>query len=517
MSRPIVIIGAGLGGLSAAIHLAAAGEKVILFEKNRTAGGKMGEVVADGFRFDTGPSLLTMPFVIDQLFQAAGKKREDYLRFEPVNPVCRYFFSEGSKLDAFSDLDRMVKALNNFSPGSTDEYKRFLSYSRKIYRAAADLFLFTPFQEPGALFRWKNLPALLRLPQIDARRNIHQAVSRFFHVPRLVQLFDRYATYNGSDPFRAPATLNIIPYVELGLGGFYIRGGMYRLVEALQQLAGELGVEMHFGQPVEKILVENKSVTGVRVNGQTISAGAVDCNGDVVESYRTLLPPDAPSRRKIERLEPSLSGLVFLWGVEQKHPELAHHNIFFSGDYQQEFREIFEQRKAPADPTIYISITNRCDENHAPAGGENWFVLLNMPYLHPGQDWDAEVQRLRQSTLRKLAKAGLDISGHIRHETVITPKDFHQKFGSNRGSIYGISSNSRLSAFLRPSNRSHDYRGLYFAGGSAHPGGGIPLVLLSGKMAAQLITNSKLYRKPGQSRKTGPSRQKQNTTYQHKG
>ncbi len=485
--KRVIVIGAGLGGLSAAIHLAAGGIPVEVFEQNGLPGGKMAEHRQNGFRFDTGPSLLTMPFIFDTLFKTVGKRRQDYLDFEPVEPVCRYFYPDGSELDTFSDIEQMIAALEAFSPGSGRQYKRFLRYTRHIYEASADVFLFSPFQEWRSLLQRRHLAALVKLPFIDPLRTMHASVSRFFTDARLIQLFDRYATYNGSDPFRAPATLNIIPWVEFGLGGYYIRVGMFRLTEALQQLSVTMGVHFHFNQHVEKIRIKDGTVQGVDVSKRFIPAEAVVCNGDVVESYRHLLPPEAPLRSKMEKLEPSLSGLVFLWGVGRQHSKLAHHNIFFSKDYRQEFIEIFDERKPPSDPTVYVSISSKSDPEHAPAGKENWFVLVNMPYLADGQDWPRDMSRLRETVLQKLARSGFDISDHIESESTITPIDFYRNYASNRGSIYGISSNSRMSAFLRPANRSRDYRGLYFAGGSTHPGGGIPLVLLSGKMAAQLL------------------------------
>ncbi|HPI71781.1 MAG TPA: FAD-dependent oxidoreductase, partial [bacterium] len=289
-----------------------------------------------------------------------------------------------------------------------------------------------------------------------------------------------------SNPYQAPATLNIIPYVEYELGGFYIKGGMYRLVEALEQTARALGVRIHLNQPAQEIITQNGRVAGVRVNGELVRTDRVLCNADVVTAFNQLLPGMSSERRKLNRLQPSLSGMVFLWGVQQRHAQLLHHNIFFSADYRREFEQIFRERLAPKDPTVYVAITSRFDADDAPAGAENWFVLVNMPYLCPGAA-EPDVDSVRRSVLEKLRHNGFDLSGRISCETVITPRDLEQRYGGNRGSIYGISSNSRSMAFRRPANRSRAVRGLYFAGGACHPGGGIPLVLLSGRMAADLI------------------------------
>ncbi len=485
MAKTIAVVGAGLGGLSAAIRLASKGHRVRLFEQNSTPGGKMNIRTMGGYRFDTGPSLLTMPFVVDELFASAGYRREEFLNITPIDPLCRYFYPDGTVLDTHTDVGRMVDALAALSQTDAGSYRRFLAYTQTIYNATADVFLFTPIHEWKELFAVRHLSALVGLHRIDALRTVHQSVSSFFSDPRIVQLFDRYATYNGSDPFRAPATLNIIPYVEYGIGGYYIRGGMYRLVESLVEIAVRLGVELRTSAAVEQIMHRNGRATGVRVNGQDIAADAVVCNADVVSAHSTLL--DIPRRaHRLRALEASISGMVFLWGVRKSHAALAHHNIIFSNDYKQEFTHIFDRHTAPDDPTVYVAITAKTDPDHAPPGCENWFVLLNMPYLAEGQDWEKTVATMRAVTLAKLRERGFDIEQHIECETVWTPGNFFSLYGSNRGSIYGISSNSRMTAFRRPPNRSRDIQGLFFAGGSTHPGGGVPLVLLSGGMAARM-------------------------------
>lgn len=486
MAKHVAVIGGGLGALSGAIRLATSGFRVQLFEQNARLGGKIGEVSLGPYRFDTGPSLLTMPFVVDDLFRAAGSEASSRIEYVPVDPVCRYFFSDGSRIDAHDDRKRMIEAIDRLSPSDASAYTDFLEYAARIYRRTADVFLFTPIHETRKLLRWRYLPTLLKLYQIDPFRTVHQSVSRFFSDPRLVQLFDRYATYNGSDPFQAPATLNIIPYVEYELGGYYIRGGMYRLVDALEDLASSVGVEIHTSAKVERVLMDRRRVNGVSVDGERIDADYVLCGADVVVAHEELIP-GAPS---LEDLEPSLSGMVFLWGVNKHFPELPHHTILFSADYRKEFDQIFQERRAPDDPTVYIAITSRADPDHAPSHGENWFVLLNMPYLEDGQRWAEEKERMRATVMAKLASTGVDAATHIDAEQVYTPEDFRQLYASNRGSIYGISSNSRDTAFKRPPNRSRFAQGLYFAGGSTHPGGGIPLVMLSGKIAADLIVEA---------------------------
>ena len=487
-NKRVAVIGGGLGALSGAIRLARLGFSVQLFEKNPTIGGKVNEVVLEDYRFDTGASLLTMPFVIDELFDFAGFKRSDYLDVVPIEPICRYFFADGSMMDASADKAKMKTAIAQLSPDDVAAYERFLKYAERIHELTAEIFMFTPIHEFRNLLHLRHFRTLLSLHQIDPFRTVHQSVSRFFSDPRLIQLFDRYATYNGSDPFQAPATLNIIPYVEYGLGAYYIKGGIYRLVDALKTVARERGVHIRTSAKVERICqVGNRRVNGVQVNGERIDADYVLCGADAVVTYHELIDGHQHRREKLDQLEPSLSGMVFLWGIKGKHRNLAHHNIIFSSDYVTEFRQIFGHQQVPEEPTIYIAITSKSDTGHAPVDGENWFVLLNMPYLAPGQVWAKEKARMRRGVLERLKQLGFDIAAQIEVEQVYTPEDFSELYGSNRGSIYGVSSNSKTTAFKRLPNRSRNPKGLYFAGGSVHPGGGIPLVMLSGKIAATLI------------------------------
>ena len=490
MGSKVAVIGSGLGSLSGAIYLARMGFDVQLFEQNDRLGGKVNEVVLGSYRFDTGPTLLTMDFVIDELFRSAGFDRSEFLEFVPVDPICRYFFPDGSSMDASADMDKMMAAVESLSPGEGDAYGRFLEYCKQIYDLTAEIFLFTPIHEIKKVLGKGDLSTLLNLRKMDLFRTMHQGICRFFSDPRLIQLFDRYATYTGSNPYQAPATLNIISYVEHGLGGYYIKGGMYRLVEAMEKVAEEFGVEINTSAKVGKILWESGKVRGIQVNGEDVIADYVLCGTDVVIAYNSLIHGLENRRRKMNRLEPSLSGMVFLWGVKNMHPELAQHNIIFSEDYEQEFEQIFGELRTPDDPTVYISISSKADPEHAPPNSENWFVLLNMPYLADEdhvRDWKLEIERMREAVFTKLRKTGIDISRYIETERVYTPEDLLSLYASNGGSIYGISSNSKTTAFKRHANRSRDIEGLYFAGGSVHPGGGIPLTILSGRMAAELI------------------------------
>lgn len=505
MAANVGIIGAGLGGLSAAIHLALRGMAVTVYESNATPGGKAAEVRKNGFRFDTGPSLVTMAFVLEEIYEAASASPDERVELVAVDPICRYFYPDGAVLDACADEAAFREQVRAISPSDADAVTRFLDYSQRIYELTSDIFLFHSLTDLKALLRWKNVKTLLRLPQIDPFRTVHGRVRGSFRDSRLVQLFDRYATYNGSNPYTAPATLNIIPYVEYRLGGYYVRGGIHAMVRSLEAIATRLGVGFHYSTPVSRIVVENRVVTGVMAGGTLHPHDAVVSNADAVFTMTTLLAPgeestspriadgrgsssNAAGRRaeRYARLEPSCSGLVFLWGVRGRNDRLAHHNIFFSDDYAAEFADIFERRIAPTNPTVYVSITSRADAEHAPAGCENWFVLVNMPYLTESNR-NADISGMRAAVLQRLWHAGFDIEGDIVCEETITPSDLERRYNANKGSIYGVSSNSRNAAFMRPRNRIGNPRGLYLCGGSSHPGGGVPLVLLSGKIAAEMV------------------------------
>jgi phytoene desaturase len=490
----IVVVGAGLGGIGTAVRLAGAGHRVTLLEKNSRPGGKMNLVEAEGFRFDTGPSLVTLPGVLVDTFRAAGKRLEDYLTLEQVDPICRYRFADGARLDMSSNLAEVVPALGTLSPGDVTPFFYFLAYSRWLFERAGPIFLMRERPRVRDLLSRRGLD----VARIDAHISMHRSVRRFFRDPRLVQLFDRYATYNGSSPFKAPATLCMIPYIEIGGGGWYIRGGLYRLVEALMEVARELGVNFQPDSEVAEISVAPRSgwrgarATGVRfAGGGALSADAVVVNADPMYAYPTLVPEPYRDNRLLRRmglLEPSSSGFVLLLGVRGDYPALAHHNIFFSSDYHDEFAAIFDRGEPAPDPTIYVACTSRADPSQAPPGHLNLFVLVNAPSLGPGSDWAAWKGPYRNKIVGMLERAGLEGLGpRIVYEQAITPEDFRDKYNAWEGSIYGLSSNSRTTAFLRPPNRAPGVGNIFFVGGSVHPGGGIPLVLLSARLVARLI------------------------------
>lgn len=488
MSKRIAVIGGGLGGMSAAIYLAKIGFDVDIYEKNSSLGGKLNENIQRDYRFDTGPTLLTMPFVLDRLLNFAEvpeTKRPDLIE---IDPISRNFYSDGTILDTHKDLTEMQENIAAISPADADKFPEFMEYSKKLYDTAAEIFLFEPFHEIKQLWKEGKVPSVKTAFQIDAFKTMHERLTDYFSDEKILQLFGRFATYNGSNPYQIPATLNIIPHVEFTLGSYYPKGGMYTIVKLLKEVMQDLDVNIYCDTKVDEILHDNKEAYALRIGSDVHKYDKIIANSDVVHTFSTMIRGFPEYTLKLRNLEPSLSGMLFHWGVRQSNENLSLHNVFFSEDYKAEFNRIFSDHLHPIDPTVYVSISSKIDTDHAPQGAENWYVLVNMPF-HNGQQWEIAKFEVRESVLNKLKKHGFDIENHIEEESVYTPLDFRNLYLSNRGSIYGISSNSMMSAFQRPANRSRLLRNLYFTGGSSHPGGGVPLVLLSGRHVAKIISS----------------------------
>lgn len=484
----ITVIGAGLGGLTASALLAHQGHSVTILEKNEAPGGKISEHTAQGFRFDTGPSLLTMPIILEKLFEYCDEDISNYLDIQLLNPICRYFYPSGVQFDCHQDAGVNIAQIQQFAPDDVPAYKEFLKYTAQLYDRTKDAFLFNPLYGLSDL-RSLNITDFLK---IDAFKTVAERVDTTFSSDELRKFFKRFTTYNGSSPYQAPATLNVIPHVELSLGGYYIDGGLYTLIEAVTQLAHKQGVSIHYDIEIERIASTNNIVEGVTdTSGHFYDSDLVVSNADATETYLQMVDQDEISslkRKRVAHLEPSCSGFVLLLGIDKQYNALEHHNIFFSEDYEREFKQIFEDKVMPDDPTIYIANTSFSNPSHAPEGCSNLFVLVNAPYLNDNIDWKNEKHHYQEQIIRTLQERGLtDLSDHILYSDTITPKDFYQKYRSNKGSIYGTSSNSKLSAFMRPKNKCRSIKGLYLVGGSTHPGGGIPLVTLSAFHAAELI------------------------------
>jgi phytoene desaturase len=483
-----LIVGAGIAGIAAAIRLAVKGYDVEVFEANSYPGGKLSEIKQNGYRFDAGPSLLTMPQYIDELFELAAKNPSDYFSYQKLDPVCKYFYEDGTQLNAYANTEKLAREISTTTGEPAKALIKYAANSNDIYHITNPVFLQKSLHRLKTYLNWTTVKSILRLPKIDALRTMHKANQSFFEDERMVQFFDRYATYNGSNPYTAPATLNIIPHLEQYYGAYFPDGGMYSITTSLVKLAETLGVKFHYDSRVDEIILDRKKVKGLKVKGELIVADIVVSNMDVWFTYHQLLKDhEYLFPKKILQQERSSSALVFYWGIKKQFPNLDLHNIFFSADYKAEFDHIWKEKTICSDPTIYLNISSKYKPDDAPEGCENWFTMINVP-ANTGQNWDALISDARKNILAKLSKKlGEDISELIACESILDPRNIESKTSSYQGSIYGTSSNSRFAAFLRHANKSSKIGNLYFCGGSVHPGGGIPLCLLSAKIVSEWI------------------------------
>jgi phytoene desaturase len=494
----IAIIGAGIGGIATAIRLAKKGHEVEVFEANNYPGGKLSEFQQGEYRFDAGPSLFTMPQFVTELFELSGRNPDEYFQYIKLPEVCRYFWDDSTKLNVSADINEFAQNAEKYLGEPAENIIKFLTKAAFKYEILSGLFLDDSLHKVSTWTSKKAFRGYLNLHKLGIFGTMNKANEGFFKQPKTVQLFNRYATYNGSDPYQTPATLNIIPHLEYNIGAFFPKDGMFGITQSLVNLAKDLGVKFHFGAKVKEILVENKKVTGLKVmdsnndienaqNTFTIHHSSfIISNMDVTPTYRKLLPK-AKHPDKILNQAKSGSGLIFYWGIKKEFKELGLHNIFFSNDYKTEFEYQFQKKTIYKDPTIYLNITSKYKKDDAPKGCENWFILLNAP-ANEGQDWDTLITEARQNVIDKLSRnLGVNVAELIENESILDPRSIEMRTSSAQGALYGNSSNNKFAAFLRHANFSSDIKNLYFVGGSVHPGGGIPLALSSAKIVADMI------------------------------
>lgn len=485
--KNIAIIGGGIGGLAAAIRLRAKGHKVEIFEANGYVGGKLSVISQDGFRFDAGPSLFTMPQLVEELFAVAGKNVNDYFAYSRLDEICRYFYEDGTVIKAHANPVLFAKELAEKTGEPAENITNFLQKSERYYNLVGGLFLYKSMHKASTFLNWKAVKAIAQLPSLGIFSTMNSANYSTFEQAKVVQLFNRFATYNGSDPYQTPALLNIIPHLEHNIGAFFPKGGMYAITKSLSKLAEDMGVVFHLNSPVERITMQGQAATGICVKGQELTFDIVVSNMDMVNTYKYLLPKEQ-SPTKLLHQPKSSSALIFYWGIEQQFADLQLHNIFFSENYKAEFEHIFQRKSIYHDPTIYINITSKHEPSDAPAGCENWFTMINVPN-NSGQDWDMLIAEARKNILSKLSRMlHTDVSALIRTEAILEPRSIEARTSSSQGALYGNSSNNRYAAFLRHANFSPTLKHLYFCGGSVHPGGGIPLSLLSARIMADELS-----------------------------
>ncbi|MGV9709561.1 phytoene desaturase family protein [Gordonia sp. NPDC003424] len=489
----IVVVGAGVGGLAAALRLRALGHQVTILEQSDEIGGKLGVLEKDGFVSDTGPSLVTMPHILAELFAAAGTPLDYVLPLTRLDLAARYRFPDGTVLDLPGRLSEIPSALDAaLGPGRGAQWSSFLTRAQRIWDLTHEVFLEAPLR-PSSMLRAARPADIATIAPWQSLRGIG---SRYLTDPRLRMLLDRYATYTGSDPRRAPAALASVPWSEQAWGSWYVPGGLGRIATAIADRFVELGGTIMTGCAVSEITTDREGhVDGVRLADGTIQpADTVVANADAQEVYGRLVktPGATKAFARIRKTTPSLSGFVLLLALDDPPGDQPHHHIMFAEDYDAEFDAVFGRHGRPRPvrrPTVYVSAPDDPEIVPGPGTG-SWFVLVNAPRHDPvdGVDWDAEglAEHYADHVLEVMADRGLDIRNLLRHRIVLTPADLERRTLTPGGSIYGSSSNGPRAAFLRPRNAS-PVPGLYLVGGSAHPGGGLPLVVLSAKIVADLI------------------------------
>ncbi len=484
-----VVIGAGIAGIAAAIRLNAKGYKVTVVESNSYPGGKLSEISGNGFRFDAGPSLFTMPHYVDELFLLHKKNPKDYFQYEKLKNTGVYYFSDGTRMVAHSDLNEFAKEMEEKLNTPASVVFKFFKKSKTIFDITYHVFLERSIHQLKTYLRWPTFLSVLNFHKIDAFKTMNESAEQLFKDKRAQQYFNRYATYNGSNPFKAPATLHVIPHLEHAYGAFIPLNGMYAITTSLVKLAEELGVKFLYNTKAVEILHHQQKIKGISIiknnSTETLNAEVVFSNMDMVYTYQKLLPTfNAP--QKLINQEKSSSALIFYWGINKSFDELDLHNFFFTSNYKKEFDAI-DKGNIDEDPTVYVNITSKEVKADAPSGMENWFVMINVPHNN-GQNWDELIRLARKNILHKLSKMlNVDIEPLIVFEEQLDPRSIESKTSSFKGALYGNSSNNKYAAFLRHANKSNKLKGLYFCGGSVHPGGGIPLALLSAKIATETL------------------------------
>jgi phytoene desaturase len=484
-AKKVIVIGAGIGGIATAIRLAVKGHEVEVHEKNEVPGGKMYLIERSGYRFDAGPSLFTQPQNIEALFEVAGEDIRNYFEYSSVDISCRYFFENGKRLNAYTSHELLAKEFQEVLGEPKEHVISYLQDSSRVYHSVGTIFLNHSLHRVSTWLHPRILRALaaVRFSHLFGTLNGHN--EQRFATPEAVQIFNRFATYNGSNPYRAPGMLSLIPHLELTQGTYYPKGGMISIPQSLIALAKRKGVRFKLNSLVERIELRGRSVKGVIADGQFHAADIVVSNVDAYYTYQRLMGDDR-SAKKVLQNERSSSAFIFYWGMNRTYPALHLHNIFFGTSYRNEFEHLFDSKLYHEDPTIYINITSKMETGQAPAGCENWFVMVNAP-ARVDLNWEEQSHWLREKVIQKLERIlGEKVGEHIEVEEVLHPMRIQQRTDSYLGSLYGTSSNSRFAAFLRHANQA-GIGGLYFVGGSVHPGGGIPLCLKGAAIVSNMV------------------------------
>jgi len=483
--KHVIVLGAGLGGISAAISLAQEGYRVTIHEKNDKIGGKLNVLKMDGYSFDLGPSILTLPYIFERLFERSGRKMSDYVAIRPVRPHWRNFFPDGQSIDLHPDPAVMAAEARKAGedPAAVES---FLKYSSDLFDLVNDGYFEKGLDTSNDFSQhygfWK-------FPKFDMFRTMHGGVKRYLKTQKMRDIFDYFIKYVGSSAYQAPAFMNCLPAIQFRWDLWYVDGGLYGIALALGKLMAELGIEVRLNSPVQEIRTENGQVTGIVTTDGFHPADIVVSNIEVIPTYEQLLREEDTFMRGLQKFEPSCSGLILDLGLDTTYPQLAHHNFFFSGDQRAHFRSVFRKHQLPEDPTIYLVAASRTDPTVAPPGCDVLKILPHIPYIddkHPltPEDYAAFKERV----LDKLERMGLkDLRKHIVVEHMWTPLDIREQYNSNKGSIYGVVSDRFKNFAFKAPKQSTRYPNLFFAGGSVNPGGGMPMVVLCGQNVCKKI------------------------------
>ena len=486
--KKAIVIGSGIGGIATALRLKSMNYDVTVFENNNFPGGKLTSFDLGPYRFDAGPSLLTMPHFIDELFVLFNENPRDHFNYKKKEISCKYFWDDGVKLNAYSEKSKFINEINQTLGVKESIVSTYLLKAKRKYDLTKSMFLEQSLHKLKTYFSKDLLIGLFNVFSFQINKTLNQVNESELKEPHLVQLFNRFATYNGSSPYKTPGMMTLVQHLEQEYGTYVSDKGMNNITKSLYDLAIRQGVKFKFESYVSKILVNNKKANGVVVGEKSYNSEIVVSNMDIVPTYRNLLKNHYQPEKTLNQ-ERSSSALIFYWGIKKEFKNLDLHNIFFSKDYKKEFQSIFEDNTISSDPTVYVNITSKDVKGDAPDNCENWFVMINSPN-DSGQDWDSMIDDVKSNVLMKINKLlNINLEDFIEHEKIYTPKTIQANTQAYMGSLYGSSSNNLMSAFLRHPNFSKDILNLYFCGGSVHPGGGIPLCLLSAKIVSQLIKN----------------------------
>ena len=489
--KSVVVIGAGLGGMTAAIQLARAGFSVDLLEKNAQVGGKLNLHQEKGFSFDLGPSIFTLPQIFRPVFEGDGKKFEDYVTLQRVDPQWRNFFEDGTVVDLWEDESRMQAELAKLGDGAAEDYEKFLEYSRTQY-AITERGYFA--EGLDTFWQFVKFYGLRGAQGLDFMGTMAGGISKRVRNPYLRDVFEYFIKYVGSSAYDAPGFMNLMPNIQLEFGLWYVSGGLYELARAFEKRLHETGVRLHLNHRVLNIEKDGDRVRGVTATGadgvaKEFRADFVVSNMEVVPANEQLLKEPPSTMRKLKKFEPACSGIVVHLGLDRVYPQLAHHNFFYSGDQKKHFHRVFREKRLPDDPTIYLVAPTRSDPSQAPEGCDNIKILPHIPYINDKHPYTREdCVALREACLIKLERMGLtDLRKHIVVEDFWTPFDIEERYLSNKGSIYGVVSDRWKNFAFKAPKRSVTYRNLFFVGGSVNPGGGMPMVTLCGQHVARMI------------------------------